>query len=146
MYHRPAAFAHGGTDELTHHLGHTRVHLGLNMAATAVPIASEEAGDNAHTTSEDVVLYFGIIDILQVSCHQPHRIYAGLYACMKGPVFTSVIAEWADGFGEAATAVVCCRSTTCPSDLSIVSSLSAMMVAPFQQSTLGLMPTASRIS
>ncbi|DBA74772.1 TPA: hypothetical protein ACH3X2_009295 [Trebouxia sp. C0005] len=62
---RPAAFAHGGTDELTHHLGHTRVHLGLNMAATAVPIASEEAGDNAHTSSEDVVLYFGIIDILQ---------------------------------------------------------------------------------
>ncbi len=69
VYCRPAAFAHGGTDELTHHLGHTRVHLGLNMAATAVPIASEEAGDNAHTSSEDVVLYFGIIDILQVSCH-----------------------------------------------------------------------------
>ncbi len=69
VYRRPAAFAHGGTDELTHHLGHTRVHLGLNMAATAVPIASEEARDNAHTSSEDVVLYFGIIDILQVSCH-----------------------------------------------------------------------------
>lgn len=62
---RPAAFAHGATDELTHSLGHTRVHLGLNMAATAVPIASEEAGDNAQAGSEDVVLYFGIIDILQ---------------------------------------------------------------------------------
>lgn len=66
-YHRPAAFAHGGTDELAHHLGHTRVHLGLNMAATAVPIAPEEAADTAQGGSEDVVLYFGIIDILQVS-------------------------------------------------------------------------------
>ncbi|KAL3135393.1 hypothetical protein ABBQ32_007577 [Trebouxia sp. C0010 RCD-2024] len=62
---RPAAFAHGGTDELAHHLGHTRVHLGLNMAATAVPVAPEEAGDTAQGGSEDVVLYFGIIDILQ---------------------------------------------------------------------------------
>ncbi|KAL3131311.1 hypothetical protein ABBQ38_000603 [Trebouxia sp. C0009 RCD-2024] len=62
---RPAAFAHGGTDELAHHLGHTRVHLGLNMAATAVPIAPEEAADTAQGGSEDVVLYFGIIDILQ---------------------------------------------------------------------------------
>ena len=67
--HRPAAFAHGATDELTHHLGHTRVHLGLNMAATAVPVAPEEAGDVAQAGSEDVVLYFGIIDILQVSRH-----------------------------------------------------------------------------
>ena len=67
--HRPAAYAQGATDELTHHLGHTRVHLGLNMAATAVPIAPEEAGDNAQAGSEDVVLYFGIIDILQVSQH-----------------------------------------------------------------------------
>ena len=64
--HRPAAYAHGGTDELAHHLGHTRVHLGLNMAATAVPIVPEEARDNAQAGSEDVVLYFGIIDILQV--------------------------------------------------------------------------------
>jgi len=65
---------------------------------------------------------------------------------MKGPVFTTVIAQWAGNVGQAATAVVCCRSTICPSDLSIVLSLSAMMEAPFQQSTLGLMPTASRIS
>ena len=42
------------------------MHLGLNMAATAVPIASEEAGGNVQAGSEDVVLYFGIIDILQV--------------------------------------------------------------------------------
>ncbi len=38
------------------------------MAATAVPIASDEAGESAQAGSEDVVLYFGIIDILQVSC------------------------------------------------------------------------------
>ena len=63
---RPAAFAHGGTDELTHCLGHTRVHLGLNMAATAVPVASDDTAENAQANSEDVVLYFGIIDILQV--------------------------------------------------------------------------------
>ena len=38
------------------------------MAATAVPLASEESGESAQANSEDVVLYFGIIDILQVSC------------------------------------------------------------------------------
>lgn len=42
------------------------MHLGLNMAATAVPTAAEEAGGNVQAGSEDVVLYFGIIDILQV--------------------------------------------------------------------------------
>ena len=63
---RPAAFAHGATDELTHHLGHHRVHLGLNMAATAVPLASAQPDDGGQTGSEDVILYFGIIDILQV--------------------------------------------------------------------------------
>lgn len=115
------------------------------MAATAVPIASEEAGDNAHTSSEDVVLYFGIIDILQVSGHQPDRIHAGLYACIIVSILTTVFVQWADDVGQAVTAMVCCRSTTCPSGLSMVSSLSAMMVAPFQQSTLGLTPTASRI-
>lgn len=64
---RPAAFAHGATDELTHCLGHHRVHLGLNMAATAVPLASDDTAENAQANSEDVVLYFGIIDILQVN-------------------------------------------------------------------------------
>ena len=64
---RPAAFAHGATDELTHCLGHHRVHLGLNMAATAVPLASDDTAESAQANSEDVVLYFGIIDILQVS-------------------------------------------------------------------------------
>ena len=63
---RPAAFAAGAKDELTHSLGHTRVHLGLNMAATAVPLASDDTGEVAQAGSEDVVLYFGIIDILQV--------------------------------------------------------------------------------
>ena len=48
------------------------MHLGLNMAATAVPIASDDSTENAQANSEDVVLYFGIIDILQVQqlmCH-----------------------------------------------------------------------------
>ncbi|KAK9815279.1 hypothetical protein WJX72_000998 [[Myrmecia] bisecta] len=57
---RPVAFSHGATDELTHSLGLQRVHLGINMASTAVP-GSPEAGSQP----EDVVLYFGIIDILQ---------------------------------------------------------------------------------
>lgn len=65
---RPAAFAHGGTDELAHCLGHTRVHLGLNMAATAVPVASDDNKEEAQAGPEDVILYFGIIDILQASC------------------------------------------------------------------------------
>ena len=38
------------------------------MAATAVPLPSEDPEDNVQAGSEDVVLYFGIIDILQVSC------------------------------------------------------------------------------
>ncbi len=59
---RPLAFSHGATDELTHSLGHSRVHLGLNMAATAIP--NSEATEQV---PEDVVLYFGIIDLLQVS-------------------------------------------------------------------------------
>ena len=58
---RPLAFSHGATDELTHSLGQTRVHLGMNMAATAVPLDPEDPRG-----PEDAVLYFGIIDILQV--------------------------------------------------------------------------------
>ena len=58
---RPLAFSHGATDELTHSLGQTWVHLGMNMAATAVPLDPEDPRG-----PEDAVLYFGIIDILQV--------------------------------------------------------------------------------
>lgn len=58
---RPLAFSHGATDELTHSLGQTRVHLGMNMAATAVPLDPQDPRG-----PEDAVLYFGIIDILQV--------------------------------------------------------------------------------
>ena len=50
-----------GTDALSHQLGLTRVRLGMNMTATALP-AGEAA---ASAQPEDVVVYFGIIDILQ---------------------------------------------------------------------------------
>ena len=42
------------------------------MAATAVPLPSEDPEESAQAGSEDVVLYFGIIDILQVRCHPVH--------------------------------------------------------------------------
>jgi hypothetical protein len=58
---RPMAFSAGATDEIAHRLGQTRVHLGMNMAATALPAGAEKAAP-----ADDVILYFGIIDILQV--------------------------------------------------------------------------------
>ena len=42
-------------------MGHTRSRLGVHMAATALP-----AGAASDTQPEDAVVYFGIIDILQV--------------------------------------------------------------------------------
>lgn len=51
-----------GTDALSHQLGLARVRLGMNMAATALPTGGEAA---AGAQPEDVVVYFGIIDILQ---------------------------------------------------------------------------------
>ena len=60
-YGRPLAYAAGGTDDLAHSMGHTRSRLGLHMAATALP-----AGAASDTQPEDAVVYFGIIDILQV--------------------------------------------------------------------------------
>lgn len=50
-----------GTDALSHQLGLTRVRLGMNMTATALPAGEAAAG----AAPEDVVVYFGIIDILQ---------------------------------------------------------------------------------
>eukprot|EP00210_Caulerpa_lentillifera_P003479 g3319.t1 len=58
---RPVAYADGGTEALAHYLGYDRVQLGKNMAATA--IKTEPSGDTED--AEDVVLYMGIIDILQ---------------------------------------------------------------------------------
>lgn len=58
---RPVAYADGGTEALAHLLGYDRVQLGRNMAATAVQIKPSEDSDEA----EDVVLYLGVIDILQ---------------------------------------------------------------------------------
>eukprot|EP00884_Botryococcus_braunii_P012486 jgi/Botrbrau1/21238/Bobra.39_2s0036.1 len=57
---RPMAFSAGATDEIAHRLGQTRVHLGMNMAATALPAGADKA-----SPADDVILYFGIIDILQ---------------------------------------------------------------------------------
>ena len=54
-----------GTDALSHQLGLTRVRLGMNMTATALPAGEAAAG----AAPEDVVVYFGIIDILQ-ACHE----------------------------------------------------------------------------
>ena len=51
-----------GTDALSYQLGLARVRLGMNMAATALPTGEATAG----AQHEDVVVYFGIIDILQV--------------------------------------------------------------------------------
>lgn len=57
---RPVAHTEGATDDLAQSLGQTRVQLGINMAATAVP-----SDGNSTAPPQDVVLYFGIIDILQ---------------------------------------------------------------------------------
>ena len=59
---RPVAFSAGATDEVSHSMGQQRVQLGMNVVATALP-----ADDESSTQPEDVVLYFGIIDILQVT-------------------------------------------------------------------------------
>ena len=50
-------------------MGQQRVQLGMHVVATALP-----ADDEASAPPEDVVLYFGIIDILQVNCmlHYPY--------------------------------------------------------------------------
>ena len=60
---RPVAFSAGATDEISHSMGQRRVQLGCNVVATALPAGAESA--DAAQQPEDVVLYFGIIDILQ---------------------------------------------------------------------------------
>ena len=74
-HHRPAAGGNGGTDELSHSLGQPRVFLGMNMAATAIPQPGADERDVLPANGqgvEDVVLYFGIIDILQVMPTDQH--------------------------------------------------------------------------
>jgi len=46
------------TEELAQSLGQPYVHLGMNMPAVALPDASP-------TAPEDVIIWFGVIDILQ---------------------------------------------------------------------------------
>ena len=59
---RPVAYSAGATDEISHSMGRPRVQLGMHVVATALPAAEDSSAQ-----PEDVVLYFGIIDILQVS-------------------------------------------------------------------------------
>ena len=56
------------TEELAQSLGQPYVHLGMNMPAVALPDASP-------TTPEDVIIWFGVIDILQAraSASAGHR-------------------------------------------------------------------------
>ena len=56
------AFSAGATDEISHSMGQQRVQLGMHVVATALPAGDEDSS----AQPEDVVLYFGIIDILQV--------------------------------------------------------------------------------
>jgi hypothetical protein len=51
---------------ISHSMGQQRVQLGMNVVATAMP-----ADGDPNVQPEDVVLYFGIIDILQVRGHGP---------------------------------------------------------------------------
>ena len=71
---RPVAMGPGGTDQLAHALGETRVSLGANMVAVAQlqqPLlrGPQPAAVPAEDPSaeQDVVVFFGIIDILQAS-------------------------------------------------------------------------------
>lgn len=60
---RPVAYADGGTEALAHLLGYDRVQLGRNLAATAVK--TKPTGRGASDDADDVVVYLGVIDILQ---------------------------------------------------------------------------------
>eukprot|EP00899_Mesostigma_viride_P002232 jgi/Mesvir1/12009/Mv00312-RA.1 len=63
---RPVQGSEGGTDALTHLFGRSTVTVGLNMAATAVPLAFKGREEEVTKVDvKDVVLYFGIIDMLQ---------------------------------------------------------------------------------
>ena len=76
---RPVALGPGGTDQLAHALGQTRVRLGANMVGVAqmqppphVAAARQQAQvspahpDDVMSGEQDVVVFFGIVDFLQV--------------------------------------------------------------------------------
>ena len=48
-------------------MGQPYVHLGMNMPAVALPDASP-------TTPEDVIIWFGVIDILQARVPPLHQV------------------------------------------------------------------------
>eukprot|EP00958_Prasinococcus_capsulatus_P004816 scaffold443_cov527-Prasinococcus_capsulatus_cf.AAC.4 len=74
---RPVFGGPGGTDFLSHMFGKSKVELGVNMAATGIPRSQAGAASALSDTenddvpnelksgAKDVVLYMGIIDILQ---------------------------------------------------------------------------------
>ncbi|GBG71474.1 hypothetical protein CBR_g8891 [Chara braunii] len=59
----PVVARNGGTDALAFQLGRTQVQLGVNMAARAIGLTPDRQMDPRRRA--DVVVYFGIIDILQ---------------------------------------------------------------------------------
>jgi len=75
-----------GTDALSHQLGLARVRLGMNMAATALPAGEAAAG----AQPEDVVVYFGIIDILQARAGRRARTCSAR-AAAPGPLSRGVL-------------------------------------------------------
>ena len=50
-------------------VGQPQIHLGMHMAATALPDDPQAGGP-----PEEVLIWFGIIDILQVCCHRAHAL------------------------------------------------------------------------
>ncbi|GBG74295.1 hypothetical protein CBR_g18706 [Chara braunii] len=62
---RPMLGSDCGTDALAFHFGRSKVQLGVNMAATAISVEAGTLKETEPKQVKDVVLYFGIIDILQ---------------------------------------------------------------------------------
>ncbi len=76
-------------------LGQSRVQLGLNLPAKRLPgrSSSQEKGQEREEAMEDVVLYFGIIDILQVGCR--------IFIVMRMPFLTGALHALTQNFNPA---------------------------------------------
>ena len=82
---RPVAYTAGATDEVSHSMGQRRVQLGMNVVATALPAGGGAEGGSPEGTPpqpEDVVLYFGIIDILQARSFTPLISLTGFWSAL----------------------------------------------------------------
>eukprot|EP00898_Chlorokybus_atmophyticus_P009134 jgi/Chlat1/9221/Chrsp98S08478 len=79
---KPISVGQGGTDALAFAYGKTRVQLGVNMAATMIPMKYKDKEEQCPKNElQDVVLFFGIIDILQeynIAKHLEHS-YKSLF-------------------------------------------------------------------